>query len=177
MAIFPAVFAFGAEPAVGPGLLFITIPTVTNTMPLGGVVMVAFLVLTAIAATGAMLSLFEVPVAYLAEKTRLTRTQATVITAVLLALIGSTAALSSSTLANVKIFGKTFFDLWDYLSSNLMLPIGGFFICVPVGWFGRSAMPTNKGTLNNERVVKFFYGIAVRDTHPGAGGARGGLFG
>ena len=78
IAIFPAVFAFGFKPDAGPSLLFITIPAVFASMPLGGVFMVLFFVLAAVAATGAMLSLMEVPVAFLADRTRLNRTQATI---------------------------------------------------------------------------------------------------
>ncbi|MBN1370728.1 MAG: sodium-dependent transporter [Anaerolineaceae bacterium] len=105
IAIFPAVFSFGFEPTAGPSLLFITIPAVFAAMPLGNVFMVLFFLLAAIAATGAMLSLMEVPVAFLNERTGLSRKAATLITVGLLALIGSTAALSSSTLANFKPFG------------------------------------------------------------------------
>ena len=157
LAIFPAVFAFGFEPTAGPSLLFITIPAVFAAMPLGNVFMVLFFLLAAFAATGAMLSLFEVPVAFLAENTKLGRTRATILTAVLLALIGSTAALSSSTLANFTVFGKTMFDLYDFMSSNLLLPIGGLFIAIFAGWFWgteniRKAL-SNHGKLKNEAIV------------------------
>ncbi len=163
LAIFPAVFAFGFEPEAGPPLLFHTIPAVFNSMPLGNVFMVLFFILTAIAATGAMLSLFEVPVAYLAERMNWSRTKATLVTFVALALVGSTAALSSSTLANVQPFGKTFFDLYDFLTSNILLPVGGLFICVFVGWFWggtqvRDAL-SNSGALKNERIISLFLGV------------------
>lgn len=82
-------------------------------------------------------------------------------TTVLLALIGSTAALSSSTLANFKPFGKTMFDLFDYLSSNIMLPVGGFFIAIFVGWvWGRKnveAELSNQGVLHNKTLISGFY--------------------
>ena len=157
LAIFPAVFAFGFEPTAGPSLLFITIPAVFAAMPLGNVFMVLFFLLASFAATGAMLSLFEVPVAFLAENTKLGRTKSTILTAVLLALIGSTAALSSSTLANFTLFGKTMFDLYDFMSSNLLLPIGGLFIAIFAGWFWgaeniRKAL-SNHGKLKNEAIV------------------------
>ncbi len=157
LAIFPAVFAFGFEPSAGPSLLFITIPSVFASMPLGNIFMVLFFLLTSFAATGAMLSLFEVPVAFLAESTKMGRVKATVVTAVLLALIGSTAALSSSTMADFTIFGKTMFDLYDFVSSNLLLPIGGLFISIFAGWFWgadniRKAL-SNHGMLKNDLVV------------------------
>ncbi len=163
IAIFPAVFAYGFKPDAGPSLLFITIPTVFASMPLGHVMMVLFFILTGIAATGAMLSLLEVPVAYLNEQFNMTRTKATMITVGLLALIGSTAALSNSTLANFKLFDKTMFDLFDYISSNILLPVGGLFICIFVGWVwgGKQVKDalSNEGKLNNEGIIRLFLGI------------------
>jgi NSS family neurotransmitter:Na+ symporter len=168
IAIFPAVFAFGFEPQAGASLLFITIPAVFASMPFGQIFIVIFFILAAIAATGAMLSLLEVPVAYLNEKIGLSRTKATLLTSGLLALIGSTAALSNSVLAGVKIFGMTFFDLFDYLTSNLMLPIGGIFLTIFAGYvFGYpriKAALSNEGKLNNEIVIKIFYGLVCTIT-------------
>jgi NSS family neurotransmitter:Na+ symporter len=119
--------------------------------------MVVFFILAAIAAMGAMLSIMEVPIAYLSEQFSLSRTKATLITAGLLALIGSTAALSNSVLADVKVLGFTFFDLFDYLTSNIMLPIGGLLIAIFVGWVWgpekiKSAL-TNQGALKNQGLV------------------------
>ncbi|MHB1294119.1 MAG: sodium-dependent transporter [Anaerolineae bacterium] len=164
IAIFPAVFAFGFEPGAGPSLLFITIPAVFSSMPLGNVFMVLFFVLAFIAANGAMISLFEVPVALLSERLNWSRKRATIVTAVTMALVGSTAALSSSTLANFKISGNTMFDLFDRLTSNIMLPVGGLFICIFVGWrWGyadlRAAL-TNHGKLDNQRIVRAFFATA-----------------
>ena len=160
LAVFPAVYAFGFEPTAGPSLLFITIPAVFASMPLGQVFMVLFFLLTAFAATGAMLSLIEVPVAFLNERCNYSRTKATIITSMLLAVIGSTASLSSSTLANFKPFGKTMFDLFDFMSSNIMLPVGGLFIAIFVGWvWGRKnveAELSNHGTLKNRAVISGF---------------------
>jgi len=160
IAIFPAVFAYGFQPDAGPSLLFITIPTVFASMPLGHLMLVLFFILTSIAATGAMLSLLEVPVAYLQGQFNMTRIQATLLTVGLLALVGSTAALSNSTLANFTLFGKTMFDLFDFISSNILLPVGGLFICIFVGWVwgGKQvkAALSNEGKLKNEGIVRLF---------------------
>ncbi len=163
IAIFPAVFAFGFEPGAGPSLLFITIPAVFASMPLGNIFMVLFFILSAIAATGAMLSLLEVPVAVLNEQLGWSRLKATLVTSVTLALLGSTAALSSSTLANFKPFGKTMFDLFDFATSNVLLPVGGLFICLFVGWqWGFPAVRealSNHGALKNERLIQAYFGV------------------
>jgi NSS family neurotransmitter:Na+ symporter len=169
IAIFPAVFAFGFQPDSGPGLLFITIPTVFSSMPLGQVLMPLFFILAAIAATGAMLSLYEVPVAYLEGTRGWSRRSASLVTFVLLALVGSTAALSSSVMADVKLFGMTPFDLFDFLTSNILLPVGGFFLTVFLGWvWGWPQVEnglSNNGSLNNEGLIKAF-GIVVRFVTP-----------
>lgn len=164
MAIFPAVFAFGFQPDAGPSLLFITIPAVFASMPLGQVFMFLFFILVAIAATGAMISLLEVPVAFMTERMNLSRLKATLITLVLLVLVGSTAALSSSTLSEVKLFGKTFFDLYDFVTSNILLPVGGLFVCLFAGWvWGRSnvlATLSNNGGIKNAALASFFLFVA-----------------
>ena len=158
IAIFPAVFTFGFAPAAGPALVFITIPAVFSQIPMGQALMVTFFVLAAIAATGAMLSLMEVPVVVLQERLGLSRPRATLLTIFLLVVLGATCALSNSSLADFKLFGLTPFDLFDFVSSNLILPAGGIFIALFVGWvwgpekFSRSL--TNHGQLQNQKLVK-----------------------
>ncbi|AFM41041.1 SNF family Na+-dependent transporter [Desulfosporosinus acidiphilus SJ4] len=160
IAIFPAVFAFGFEPKAGPPLLFIIIPTVFNSMPLGRIFMVLFFLLTAFAATGAMLSLLEVPIAYFTEEYQWSRRKATLITIVGIGLLGSTATLSNSVLSNVLIFGKTFFDFFDFATSNVLLPLGGIFIALFAGWqWGYANVKremTNEGQLRNEGLFKVY---------------------
>lgn len=158
LAIFPAVFAFGFQPDAGASLLFITIPAVFASMPLGQVFMVIFFVLTFIASVGAQVSLFEVTVAFINEKLNLSRKISTIITALGMAVFGAGAALSNSSLANFKILGLTPFDLFDYASSNILMPVGGLLICIFVGWVWgfesyKKAL-TNGGMLKNEALVK-----------------------
>jgi NSS family neurotransmitter:Na+ symporter len=157
IAIFPAVFAFGFQPQAGPSLLFITIPAVFANMPLGQLFMVVFFVLTAIAATGAMLSILEVPVSVLSERFGWSRAKATLCTLLALVLIGASAALSNSLLAGFKPFGLTMFDLFDALTSNVLMPLGGILLCLYTGWvwgpqrFGDAL--SNSGTLANQRTL------------------------
>ncbi|MCC2596796.1 sodium-dependent transporter [Pusillimonas sp. MFBS29] len=161
IAIFPAVFTFGFEPSSGPSLVFITIPAVFAQMPMGHVLMVMFFVLTAVAATGAMLSLMEVPVVILHERLGISRSKAIMATLVLLMVAGSGAALSHSTLSEFKVAGLTMFDLADYLSSNILLPTGGIFIALFVGWFWGvdrfiQAL-SNQGQLSNATVARAIF--------------------
>lgn len=141
IAIFPAVFAFGFEPAAGPSLVFMTIPAVFTAMPGGIVFMTLFFVLTAIASVGAILSLLEVPVAILSERYGLGRKTAALSTILAIAGLGVPAALSQGAAADIKLFGLTMFDLFDFVSSNILLPVGGILICLFVGWVYGLAEP------------------------------------
>jgi len=158
IAIFPAVFAFGFEPAAGPSLVFMTIPAVFTAMPGGTVFMTIFFVLTAVASVGAMLSLLEVPIAILAERYALGRKPASLYTILALAALGVPAALAQSLTAEFRIFGMNPFDLFDFLSSNILLPLGGILICIFVGWvYGLPELEKrlgNEGRLANAGLVR-----------------------
>jgi NSS family neurotransmitter:Na+ symporter len=161
IAIFPAVFTFGFQPEAGPPLVFITIPAVFAQMPFGHLLMVLFFVLTSVAAIGAMLSLLEVPVAVINERFGVSRKIATLITLVLVALLGSTCALTNSTMAEFKLFGMNMFDLFDYLSSNILLPLGGISIALFVGWvWGYPALQqaiSNQQQLQNKKLSQLLF--------------------
>jgi NSS family neurotransmitter:Na+ symporter len=144
IAIFPAVFAFGFEPSAGPSLVFMTIPAVFTSMPGGVVFMTLFFVLTAVASVGAILSLLEVPVAILSERYGLNRKLAALATIAMIAILGVPAALSQSLTAETKLFGLNPFDLFDFLSSNLLLPLGGILIALFVGWVYGLAEPERR---------------------------------
>lgn len=164
IAIFPAVFSFGMEPSAGPGLLFMTIPLVFSKMPMGMVLLAAFFLLTCFCATTAMISLVEVPTAWLSEEWGLKRPTAVVLVCLFIAAVGATASLSvdsSSLLGQVKVFGKSFFDLYDYLSSNLLMPIGGLLLTLFVGYINKKQDVlyelSNHGLLKNDSTVNYFW--------------------
>ena len=161
IAIFPAVFAFGFAPEAGPSLVFMTIPAVFTSMPGGTLFMTLFFILTAIASVGAILSLLEVPVAILSERFGFGRKKASLLTILAIALLGAPAALSSSLTAEMKLFGMNAFDLFDFLSSNLLLPLGGILICLFVGWvYGLPKLEkqlSNNGSLKNAALPKVVF--------------------
>ena len=165
IAIFPAVFSFGMKPSEGAGLLFKTIPLVFSKMPFGNILLVAFFLLTAIAATTAMISNVQVPVAYFTEEKGMGRKSAVLLTTGIMMSIGILATLSahpSSVLGNIHILGqKGFFDSFDYLSSNILLPVGGLLTAIFVGYFVKKEdfklELSNQGTLNNGAVINVLY--------------------
>lgn len=128
LAIFPVVFAFDLEPASGPGLLFMVLPTAFSQMPFGEVFLAMFLLLFLFATLTSSFSLYEIIVAAFIEKGQMSRSALTLLLGIVVFLAAIPAALSSSTLADVSFFGKTIFDTTDFLVSNLMLPIGNLLI-------------------------------------------------
>lgn len=124
LAIFPIVFASGIEPGSGPGLLFVSLPVAFGNMPGGLIFGVLFFVLVAIAAWSSAVSLIEPGVAWLVETRRLSRVGATIF----LGFIAWLGGVASAVNANI-------FDFFDILTAQIMLPIGGLFISIYVGWF------------------------------------------
>lgn len=139
MAIFPIVFATPAlEPGAGPGLLFVSLPVAFGGMPMGTVFGTLFFILIALAAWSSAVSLIEPGVAWLVESKNLTRLQATLLLTGTAWFVGLSAVLSFNLWESFKPFFllyKTPFDFLDFLTSQLLLPLGGLFIAVFVGWF------------------------------------------
>lgn len=151
VAIFPAVFAFGVAPDSGPGLVFLTLPKVFNSMPLGYVWAVLFFILLTFAAITSAISLLEVVVAYFVEERKMSRLKATLFTTGVISVIGVFCTLSFGPLREVSLFGRSIFDSLDFFGSNILLPLGGILISIFTGWrLGRSELfdeISNGGTL------------------------------
>jgi NSS family neurotransmitter:Na+ symporter len=143
MAIFPIVFANGLEPGAGPGLIFQTLPIAFGHMQGGTMVGVVFFTLLVFAAWTSAISLIEPAVAYLVENKGLTRIYASVWIGVLTWFVGLGTVLSfnlwkDKTITVPYLFEKlTFFDTLDYLTANIMLPLGGLFIALFAAWVMR----------------------------------------
>ncbi len=134
--ILPAVFAFHVDPAAGPGLTFITMPALFAQMAGGQLLALVFFSLLLFAAVTSSISILEPAVAFLIDEYALARRTATLIVAISnYVILGVPAALSFGSMAeSMKVFGKTPFDLMDFVASNLLMPLGGMFAAVFVGW-------------------------------------------
>jgi neurotransmitter:Na+ symporter, NSS family len=135
VAIFPAVFAFGIQPDVGPKLVFITLPNIFQQMPGGYFWAVIFFVLLTVAALTSTISLLEVVVAYFSEELKMTRHRATLIAAVSITALGVLCTMSQGPWGELGFFKGTLFDDFDFITANIMLPLGGLLIVIFVGWF------------------------------------------
>lgn len=134
MVIFPIVFSNGLEPGAGPGLLFQTLPIAFGNMAAGSFFGVLFFVLVVFAALTSSISLAEPIVAWLVESKGWSRMRAGAWVGAWAWLLGIGTVLSFNHWSGYTLFGKTLFDCLDFLTTNIMLPLGGFLIAVFVGW-------------------------------------------
>ena len=160
--IFPAVFSVeNVEANAGPGLVFVTLPNVFHMafshMPvLGYVFSGLFYMLLLLAALTSAMSLHESVTAYVHESMRLSRRRAATLVSVACMVLGVGCSLSFGPWSGYTVFGMTMFDLFDFLASKIIMPLGGIVICLFVGWkLDRQLVRdelTNGGTLR----IRFF---------------------
>ncbi|WP_169778865.1 sodium-dependent transporter [Campylobacter curvus] len=136
--VFTFVFEFGAKPSQGVGLAFISLPTLFAKLGvLGNVLCLTFFVALIFAGLTSAISMVEPAIFYLNRNFGLSRLRSIVIVGAVVYALGVLCALSG--VADFKdeltFFGKGFFDWLDYISSNIMLPLGGIVISVFVGYF------------------------------------------
>lgn len=152
LVIFPAVFAYGFEPGQGGGLAFVTLPAVFSEMPAGNIFGAAFFFLLFLAALTSAISLLEPVAVYMVEEHGWERKRAILIMGAIMFTVGIGASLSQGIWGNFLIAGKNFFDLLDYISSNILLPLSGMLTAIFVAWVwgSKNALheTTNDGTIN-----------------------------
>lgn len=132
--IFPAVFTFGQEPAAGPKLVFEILPSIFSNLEGGVIWSTFFFVLLFLASLTSTISMSEISIAYFVEEFGMRRRKATALNIAIALVFGSLCALSFGCMSDFTICGMTLFNLFDYLSSNILLPVGGMIISVFVGW-------------------------------------------
>ena len=137
--IFPAAFSVGIQPDAGPSLIFITLPNVFQ-QAFGGVPFLSvvfslmFYVLLALAALTSTISMHEVVTAYLNERFGWSRSRAAVCVTLFCVVTGTLSSLSLG-IWKTTFFGLGFFDLLDFVTAKLMLPLGGILVSLFVGWY------------------------------------------
>jgi NSS family neurotransmitter:Na+ symporter len=150
--IFPAVFSYGLQPGTGPKLVFEILPNIFQQMVGGYIWSILFFLLLFFASITSTISMSEISIAFFCEEHHMSRGNATLLNTVIAIIFGTLCALSFGVMGDFKIFGKTLFDLFDYVSSNILLPVGGVFFSLFVGWYIDRRIVndqlTNKGTVN-----------------------------
>lgn len=132
--IFPAAFSFGITPDKGPNLVFVTLPNIFVQMPWGSVWAFIFFALLALASITSLISLHQVVTAYVAEEFKLSNRKAALVVTCLVVVLSIVCSLSLGVWNNVKIGGMCIFDLMDYVTAKIMMPLGSLLLCLFLGW-------------------------------------------
>ena len=166
LAIFPIVFANGLEAGQGPGLIFNTLPIAFGQMPGGVLFGTLFFILLVFAAWTSAISLVEPAVAWLIEKFSISRLSSTLICGLITWVIGLGTVFSFNNWSRIEFFngtfleGKSFFDLLDYATSNIMLPLGGILICIFAAWMMRESSRRDELKIKHEGAYRLWRFLA-----------------
>ena len=165
MAIFPIMFTYGLQPEEGgPGLIFKILPIAFGQMPYGRGLGVMFFVLLMLAAWTSAISLLEPVTAWLVEKKGYTRIRAAMSAGFVAWVLGIGSLLSLNLWSGAKLFGMTFFELVEYLSVNVLLPVGGLLMAVFAGWL--MSKSSSLGELKSGRIGYMAWKVGARYIAP-----------
>ena len=158
--IFPVAFSVGVNPDSGPQLIFITLPNVFQqafSPVLGYIIGILFYALLALAALTSTISMHEIGTSLFFEELHISRSKGAVIETLIAVVIGMLCSLSCGAV-DITVFGKSFLNFCDFLTSNILLPLGSFFTCILVGWIAPRKIVKDEFT-NWGTVSQGFYGI------------------
>jgi NSS family neurotransmitter:Na+ symporter len=168
------VFKYGLAPAEGPGLIFVTLPIAFGQMLGGSFIGALFFMLLFFAALTSSISLLESIISHLEEVCSLSRMKITIITSLLLWIVGLGSVFSFNIwvdftpLDMIKpLEGKTIFGLIDYFGSNLLMPIGGILMTLIAGWLISTESSKNELKLKDQRTFSFWH-FLIRYVAPAA---------
>ena len=160
--IFPIVFTYDLDPnSAGPGLIFQTLPIAFGAMDFGSIISTFFFILLFFAAITSSISLIEPAITFVIEKFSLSRIYATNILGVLTWALGIFTVLSFNELSDLKIFGMTIFDNIDYLTSKIMLPLGGLLMALFAGFIMKRTIVSSELNSNMFLVNVWFILLKV----------------
>ncbi len=172
LAIMPAVFAFSQEPSQGPGLLFIILPDILSKIPFGGLISILFFAVVFLAALTSSISMLEIITSYTTDEFKWSRKRSVVTICSIIFILTTLCSLSMGPLASFKIFGKTIFELCDFLTANVMLTCGSLAYVIFVGWIMKRSDVldelTNGGTIKIAPQAANFLLFSIKYLAPAA---------
>lgn len=163
--IFPAAFSVGIKPDTGPSLVFVTLPNIfqqafSDIPTLAYIFPIMFYVLLAMAALTSTISMHEVATAYLHEEFKLTRKKAASFVTGGCIILGTICSLSFGPIKEYTLFNLTAFDLFDFATAKIMLPLGGLFVSLFCGWYLDKKIVWTQIT-NNGKLRFTFYKLVI----------------
>jgi NSS family neurotransmitter:Na+ symporter len=158
--IFPAVFAFGIDPSSGPPLVFITLPSIFEQMPLGGIVGLVFFFALILASLSSSVSILEVPTAYFMRVLGWSRFATSVVMGSIMFVMGIAVSLGFGIWSGVTPIGdRNILDSMDYIASNILLPLGGLSMALLVGWYYKKSAALESTDLTSSPIGGAWYMI------------------
>jgi len=165
MAIFPVVFANELDPGAGPGLMFITLPVAFGQMPGGQIFGFLFFLLVGVAAWTSAISLMEPATAWLVERFNMERLLACLLLGFAGWAVGIVCLGSFNFLSGFTLLGMNTFDFLDFITANIMLPLGGLFLALYVGWFLKTPVVENELAVAHPLLFRLWY-LVLRVVSP-----------
>ncbi|MFD2637373.1 sodium-dependent transporter [Piscibacillus salipiscarius] len=157
--IFPAVFSFGLEVSSGPPLVFITLPSIFASMPLGNIVAIVFFVLLSLAALSSAISLLELPVSFFKRTVGMSRKAATYLCTTIIFVIGIASSLGFGIWSGVTIGDQNILGMVDFFTANFVLPFGAVLMAIFVGWYLDREQAKRNSEIENPVMFNIWYGI------------------
>ncbi len=167
--IFTYLFAAGAQSAAGPGLVFISLPVIFSGWgTLGNVIAVSFFLALIFAGITSAVSMIEPSLRFFIERFKMTRQKATILCGATFYILGIVALLSMSKSfgAELTFFGKNAFDIMDFMSSSIMMPIAAIIICIFLGYFVDKELLEQKFTKHTSSAVFHTWYLLIRYVVP-----------
>ncbi len=161
--IFPAVFSYGLNPGEGPGLVFVTLPQVFEQLPVAGnIFAIIFFILLFFAALTSAISILEAAIASFREVYKMSRQKATLIVSAISAVLVVPCSLSFGLMKDFKVWGKTVFDLFDFSTSSILMPLSTLLLCLVAGWVLR---PSDE-IVNGNKILYFLFNVLAKYVTP-----------
>lgn len=168
--IIPAVFVFYGEEGLsssGPGLMFITLPAVFKSMPMGQVVGGVFFILVLAAALTSSVSMMEAIVSIIMDTSGLKRRGAVLIIVILSIVIGVPVSLGNGVWSGIRILGMDLLNFIDYIANSILMPVVALLTCILIGWRVGPRVVEQEVTRNGEKFArKRMYRIMIRYIAP-----------
>ncbi len=157
LAIFPIVFANEAiVPGEGPGLLFVSLPIAFGNMPGGLLFGLIFFALVSVAAWSSSISLVEPAVSWLVETGKATRLQSGILLGLFCWTLGLGTVFSFGAWEDIRFLGLNFFEFSDFLTANILLPLGGMLMAIFVGWVMNQEVVRKELDIDSDFIFKLW---------------------
>lgn len=168
--VIPAVFAFsGGDRAAlgkGPGLMFVTLPKVFESMAGGTIIGALFFLLVFFAALTSSISLMETVVSIICDKTKLGRKSSCIIVFIVSLLLGLPSSLGFGIWGEIKILGLQFLDFFDFISNSVLMPVVAFFTCIFVGYVVKTKIVSDEVELSGKFKRKALFEFVIKYLAP-----------